>query len=253
MVFLRIQYSKFYLLPKMDSIFEHYKKTGYLHHAHLIEGGTKTLLPILLAALERHMGVVAQGNPDVTILSYESLGINESRDLTEMQSRAGFGAEAGTPKIFVVSARSFTHEAQNALLKTFEEPTAGTHFFIILPRVDAILTTLKSRVVLFDGRRTSVKDEDDTSALAEKFLNGSLEERFALAKKLTDKKTGESVDREKIRRFLDHIERILYTRLAGKKEGSEIFREIFQTKTYLSDRGSSPKMLLEHLAIAIVL
>ncbi|HAT68533.1 MAG: hypothetical protein A2481_02310 [Candidatus Yonathbacteria bacterium RIFOXYC2_FULL_47_9] len=236
----------------MDSIFEHYKKTGYLHHAHLIEGDAKTLVPILLAALERHMGIVAQGNPDVATLFYDSFGINESRDLTEMQSRAGFGAEAGTPKIFVVSAPSFTHEAQNALLKTFEEPTAGTHFFIILPRVDTILPTLKSRVVLSFGHAIS-ENKDDTSTLAEKFLSASLEERFALAKKLTDKKTGESVDRERIRRFLDHIERILYTRLAGKKEGSEIFREIFQTKTYLSDRGSSPKMLIEHLAMAIVL
>jgi hypothetical protein len=235
----------------MDHIFEHYKKTGYLHHAHLIEGDWATLVPVLLAALERHMGIMAQGNPDLSILSYEALGIDEARSLTEMQSRAGFGTKEIARKIFIISTPSFTREAQNALLKTFEEPTAGTHFFIILPHLDTILPTFKSRVTIIDGRRTSAKGEDDTNALAEKFLSASLEERFVMAKKLTDKKTGESVDREKIRRFFDHLERILYTRLAGKKEGSEIFREIFQSKTYLSDRGSSPKMLLEHLAITL--
>lgn len=255
----------------MDHIFEHYKKTGYLHHAHLIEGDQVSLVPILLAALKHHMGISAQGNPDLSVIAHSSFGIDEARALTEMQSRAGFSTENGSRKIFIISALSFTREAQNALLKTFEEPTAGTHFFIILPHLNTILSTLKSRVVLVTPKEQSA--HSDTNALAEKFLGASLEERFAMAKKLTDKKTGESVDREKIRSFLDSLERILYTRLAGrpapclrgqeaglpapmsrqagKKEGSDIFREIFQAKTYLSDRGSSPKMLIEHLAIAI--
>jgi len=237
----------------MFDFLEHYKKTGYLHHAHIIEGESATLAPLLLAALERHMGIVAQGNPDLSTISYDSFGIDEARALTEMQSRAGLSE--GARKIFIVSAPSFTREAQNALLKTFEEPTAGTHFFIILPHFNTILPTLKSRVVLVSPK--DVQNHDDTSALAKKFLDASLEERFAMAKKLTDKKTGEVVDREKIRRVLDHVERILYTRLAGlpaqagKKEGNEIFREIFQAKTYLADRGSSPKMLLEHIAMAL--
>ena len=79
-------------------------------------------------------------------------------------------------------------------------------------------------------------------------------------------KKGEQVDREKIRRILDHSERILYTRMAGPPLGSstpkllgnetskwtgDIFREVYQAKTYLADRGSSPKMLLEHLAMAL--
>ena len=56
----------------MFDFLEHYKKTGYLHHAHLIEGESATLVPLLLAALERHMGIVAQGNPDLSTISYDS-------------------------------------------------------------------------------------------------------------------------------------------------------------------------------------
>ena len=243
----------------MDNLFEHYKKTGYLHHAHVIEGVHGEVVPTLLSALERHMGIAIQGNPDLTVEEYQSLGIDESRDLSLRQSRAGF---ADSKKIFIVSAQSFTREAQNALLKTFEEPTAGTHFFIIIPRRDTILPTLRSRVIVIDGRRTSVNN-DETKVVAEKFLDSNLEQRFAMIKKLTvapkgltrhdsaESKKGEQVDREKIRRILDHIERILYTRTAGRHDTSALFREIYQTKTYLADRGSSPKMLLEHLAIAI--
>ncbi len=247
-----ILYSIFNILPKMDFIFEHYKRTGYLHHAHIIEGVYDEVVPMLLSAIERHMGIVMKGNPDLTVSEYQSFGIAESRELSLRQSRAGFGdSTKGNPlqKIFIISAKSFTREAQNALLKTFEEPTSGTHFFIIIPRLDTILSTLKSRVVLIDGRATSVK-EDATKALAEKFLDSTIEQRFAMIKKLTEVKKGETVDREKIRRILDHIERILYTRMAGKPSG-DIFREIYQTKTYLADRGSSPKILLEHLAIVV--
>jgi hypothetical protein len=70
---------------------------------------------------------------------------------------------------------------------------------------------------------------------------------------MAEKKTGETVDRELFRRVLDHIERILYTRTAGNRDEkiANVFREIFQAKTYLANRGSSPKMLLEHIAIIL--
>ncbi|MEK7538994.1 MAG: hypothetical protein AAB552_04090 [Patescibacteria group bacterium] len=225
----------------MDHIFEHYKKTGYFHHAHVLEGEHEVLVPMILSAVHQHFGIVAQGNPDVTVVHHESFGIDEARGLKEAETRAAFG---GTRKIFIVSADSFTREAQNALLKTFEEPTEGTHFFIVIPRVDAIIATLKSRVVLVPA--TANKGSDDTALLAKKFLDASLEERFAMAKKLADGK-----DREAVRRMLDHIERILYTRLAGQKNTGDVFRDIYQTKTYLADRGSSVKMLLENLAIGL--
>lgn len=237
----------------MDNIFDHYKKTGYLHHAHIIEGAYDEVAPDIIDALARHIGIEVKNNPDLTVAFYVSLGINEARALSDMQTRHPFGDthlndEVGRArKFFIVGAKSFTPEAQNALLKTFEDPTAGTHFFIILPRADTILATLKSRVTITDGRRTSISN-DETKDLAEKFLNSTLAERFASIKKITEHKKGESVDRDLIRRMLDHIERILYTRMAGKPV-KDIFRELYQAKTYLADRGSSPKMLLEHIAM----
>ncbi len=232
----------------MFDFLEHYKKTGYLHHAHIIEGAHSEVAPALVIALARHLGIETKGNPDLTVAYYESLGVDEARALKDKQMRAAFD---GARKIFIIGANSFTHEAQNALLKTFEEPTEGTHFFIILPRAEMLLPTLRSRVLVVSG--TMAGAEDETKVLAEKFLDASLEERFSMIKKLAEKKTGEVVDRELFRRTLDHIERILYTRTAGRRDDAtaDIFREIFQAKTYLATRGASPKMLLEHIAMVI--
>lgn len=232
-----------------------------MHHAYIIEGQKEKIVPILLSAFEQHLGISVQGNPDLAILEYQSLGIDESRDLSLRQSRAGFSAVANkatdglSRKIFIVIAESFTFEAQNALLKTFEEPTPHTHFFVIIPRLHIILPTLCSRVVLISEQNLS-SHKDEARSFVEKFLDSSsLAERFAFIKKLTETKKGEVVDREKIRRILDHLERMLYTRLAGAKTNvlnqSNIFREIYATKKYLADRGSSPKMLLDHLAIEL--
>ncbi|MEK7148567.1 MAG: hypothetical protein AAB770_01485 [Patescibacteria group bacterium] len=231
----------------MDHIFEHYKKTGYLHHAHIIEGAYADIVPKLLFSISKNLGIETKGNPDLSVKLYESLGIDEARELKDAQTRAAFG---GGRKIFISGAESFTHEAQNALLKTFEEPTEGTHFFIIIPRAEMLLPTLLSRVLVVSGKSVP---EDDAKKLAEKFIDSSLEDRFVIAKKMADKKDRETADRELFRRMLDHIERILYTRTVGNKDDttSNIFREIFHAKTYLANRGSSPKMLLEHIAIVL--
>lgn len=231
----------------MDHLFSHYKKTGYLHHAHVIEGIPETVVPLLVEALREHLNIEAQGNPDVTVAYHDSFGIEEARTFKDVQTRAAF---ADGRKIFIVGADSFTIEAQNALLKTFEEPTIGTHFFIILPRAEMLIPTLRSRVLVISR---NIAHKDDTAVLAQKFLDASLADRFAIVKKMAEKKAGETIDRELFRTLLDHIERIFYTRTAGKRDETttHIFREIFQAKTYLADRGASPKMLLEHIAMVI--
>lgn len=238
----------------MDHIFENYKRTGYLHHAHIIEGVYESVAPLLVSALEKHLGIETTGNPDLSVMFYESFGVEEARELKGAQARAPFGER----NIFIIGVESFTQEAQNTLLKTFEEPTVGTHFFIIIPRAEMLLPTLLSRVLVVSGKSGT---EDEAKVLAEKFVDASLEYRFVIAKKMADKKDRETADRELFRRMLDHIERIMYSRTAcesadsrlGRRtvSTSNIFREIFQAKTYLADRGSSPKMLLEHIAIIL--
>jgi DNA polymerase III delta prime subunit len=232
----------------MDNIFEHYNKTGYLHHAYVIEGVHEDLAPRLVSNIEKNLGLIAKNNPDFMVARHDAFSIDEARALKDVQTRAAW---SGTRKIFVIGADSFSHEAQNALLKTFEEPTEGSHFFIIIPRAELLLPTLRSRVLVVPAQDSGV--DDKAKALADKFLESTLENRFAMVKKLAEKKDGDTVDRELFRRILDQIERALHARGKGKSGiiREEVFHEIHQAKNYLATRGASPKMLLEHIAMVI--
>lgn len=227
----------------MDQIFEHYKKTGYLHHAYVIEGLHEEVVPRLVKSIEQHLAISSRANPDFSITRHESFSIDEARALKEVERRAAWG---GDKKIFIIGTLLFPFEAQNALLKTFEEPTSGTHFFIILPRAEILLPTLRSRVLVVDKKGTDTNDE--AREIAQNFLDANLENRFSIIKKLVERK-----DRDLFRRLLDHIEQMLNTRTQGRRSGEvgSIFSEIFQAKIYLATRGSSPKMILEHIAMVV--
>lgn len=231
----------------MKTLFDQYKKTGYLHHAYVVEGMHDVIVPFLLNSLEQNLGIVTKANPDVLVEYFETLGIDEARSIKEAQSTASF---SGKHKFFILCATTMTHEAQNALLKIFEEPTKGTHFFLIIPQKEALLPTLTSRVFLVEDLH--INEDDEARTLAEKFVESSLDARFAMAKKLAEKKGGETLDRGLFRRVFDNIEQILYARTQKDGEvSSQVFREIYLAKMYLADRGSSPKMLLEHIAIVL--
>jgi hypothetical protein len=140
-----------------------------------------------------------------------------------------------------------TVEAQNALLKIFEEPTAGTHFFILTPSVEIFLPTLRSRLVvikqLTDLDGTSPSDMLDRRKLAEKFLAASKTARLALvANIIEEKEKGRAID------FLDELIRAL--RLKTSPETNQaLLAELLHCRDYLSDRSVSLKLILENVAL----
>jgi len=85
---------------------------------------------------------------DVLHVVHESFGINEARSL---QNHAHQSQVTETGRVFVIVTNRFTHEAQNALLKLFEEPPQGTRFFLVLPDTHAIIPTLRSRLQIVDA------------------------------------------------------------------------------------------------------
>src|SRR3989344_699017 len=114
------------------------------HHAYLVEGDTRKLREIALHAAKT-FGVSVAGNPDFHLRSFASLSIDDARALRAFASLRGTGEK----KLFVISAASLTTDAQNALLKLFEEPTADTVFVLLVPH-GAVLPTLRSRLQTLD-------------------------------------------------------------------------------------------------------
>jgi len=102
---------------------------GILHHAYCLDGEKSKLFPELCNFLDSEFCFKTTGNPDFWYGESDTFGIDDGRRLKEMVSKKPFDKAQGK-KIFVLAFNFITNEAQNSLLKIFEEPTEETHFFI---------------------------------------------------------------------------------------------------------------------------
>lgn len=226
----------------MKEIQDIYRKNKSLHHAYLIEGNSDVVVEQICKFIEIDLNFKTQGNPDFWNEKYGSFGIDEARKIKEMQTRKSFGDK----KIFILSCNSMTTEAQNSLLKLFEEPTAGTHFFIVADSSEIFLPTLKSRMLIIKNANQN-KNEGDDSELVENFIKTKKAGRLKLLKNIIEDK-----DKEKAISFLNDLEVILRKKVDfSSKEQAETLREIIKCRNYLNDRSPSVKLLLEHIALIV--
>ncbi|HEY3497666.1 MAG TPA: DNA polymerase III subunit [Polyangiaceae bacterium] len=76
----------------------------------------------------------------------EATGIGIEQVRRVVLTRAGFPPHEGRALVFIVrEADEITVQAANALLKTLEEPHAGTHFILLTSRPSRLLDTIRSR------------------------------------------------------------------------------------------------------------
>ena len=66
-------------------------------------------------------------------------------------------------KYIILGSQSFGIEAQNSLLKVFEEPPKNIEFIIISPTKSNLLPTVRSRLPIFKGKITHETKEFDMS------------------------------------------------------------------------------------------
>lgn len=200
-----------------------------LHHAILIEGNESKAAEIF--ARLSSWGVAIRANPDIFYRTYDTLGIADARELKEIQSEKSLGDK----RFFILRTENFTLEAMQALLKMFEEPNEGNHFFVIVPDVNSIIPTLRSRFFIVYGSHEALKKE------AGDFLKLTKKERLDYVRKFITKEN----DRERAIKLLSGLELAMKQR----QEPINSFQQLWQVRQNLSNRGASVKMLLEHLAL----
>ncbi len=218
-------------------------EAGFFHHAFLVEGDPAVMKATLRDFLENEFRIPTTGNPDFSEQEFISFGIDDGRALKEMQSRHSF--TEGGKKVFVVIANSFTTEAQNSLLKIFEEPTADTHFFILSHSSQFFLPTLLSRIVLVSPQK---RGEKETFGEVVEFLKMPYAERLAFILKIA--KDEKDVSRSE--RLIEDITSFFYQKgTAGKrkKEDMRILELALSYRRYSHSKAPSFKMMLEHLAL----
>lgn len=210
------------------------------HHAVFAEGEISDALALFRKGLEER-GIELQGNPDVIFLHYASLGIGEARELVEISLTAPLKEKK---KTIVLSFDSITREAQNALLKLFEDPNPSVEFLIASQNADALLPTLRSR--LFVVRSEEGKKIRSEEGIAGKFLDLPVGKKLKETEKML-KKYKDAGDKKPIRDFLQSIHLELEK---DPKKNAEALRTTAKSLSYIDDKSASMKLLLESVVLA---
>ena len=225
-----------------------------LHHAYLIEGDRASIHAQIFYFLEE-LKVDTIANPDFYNLSLDSFKIDDARNLKAITNEKSFAISEDSKKIFLISANNFLLEAQNTLLKIFEEPIPNTHFFIVTPSIQIFIPTLLSRfyVIKTSSARQGL---DENTKEAENFIKMPLIKRIEFLKEFLasneddEEENTKDSPRSRALNFLDSLETVLHDKKLSNNT-LDIFEQIFKVRKYLRQPGSATKSLMESVALSI--
>lgn len=122
-------------------------------------------------------------HPNVLWLDEDKMGIEQVRKIKDFLSLKPY--QGNTQVVVVLQADNLSPDAQNAFLKTLEEPPGETIIILGSSSEDKLLSTITSRchVVNLEQKLDATPDV----ARAEKVLSLNMEERFKFVEKLDDK------------------------------------------------------------------
>ncbi len=221
-----------------------------LHHAYFLEGDYDILIPNLLEYLKTDNDLTDE---NILINKIPVIYIENSREIKNNQLMKSDG-----PKIIIIPFDRIILAAQHALLKTLEEPTENTHFFFINRNSNALLPTIKSRMLILKQHGRSETKNDDN--LAYDYLTSDYYGRSELLKDLIAQARGEDDENDEEKasakrllvRFLDSLERILSEKIQSQNyEYAKPIEAIISAKRDLEDASPSIKIIFEHLALIL--
>lgn len=166
-----------------EDIVKHFKSSielGKVSHAYILNGekgvGKKTLASVVAKSLQCESGEpdpcgkcksclqAESGNqPDIIWVSHEkpgSISVDEIR--TQMVNDVDLKPYSSRYKIYIVpDAQLLTTEAQNAMLKTLEEPPEYAIIMLLTNNMDKFLPTILSRCIVLNFRPVEPLDMID--------------------------------------------------------------------------------------------
>ena len=177
-----------------------------------------------------------QQSADVQHFVQDRFSIDDVRTLTLQAAQTAIGSGG---RSFVIVTKNILPEAQNALLKLFEDPPTGVTFHLVLPQESIMLPTLRSRVLVQQDREL----DGDWNDVFKNFLAASYKDRIAIAEDLTKKKE------------VGQIEQIISGALAYASsrvsDNATCAEVVLFVEGYSKAAGASKRMLLEELALSL--
>lgn len=206
-----------------------------LHHANIVlknKGGREFVTNLI----KENLNFETLANPDFFNFETSLFGIDDARTLEKWSIGKPI---SGDTKVCFLIFDSITFEAQNALLKVFEEPPLGTYFFICTEDLGGFLPTFMSRMRVLVGESKKQIEKD----VATEFYNSDINSRLSIIKNIIKKE-----DKILTKEFIKDLENIFYREESDIVSNSKKIKNILIAKTFINMRGSSSKMLLEWLS-----
>ena len=198
------------------------------HHALLFVGDRDMLL--------RKISETHPAGTDIEHIVADTLGIDTVRSLQRHAIRRPLVREK---RCFVLSCGSLTHEAQNGLLKLLEDPPRAAEFALIVSSREILLPTLRSRL-----QEEYVATTPPEALEAEQFLKSTPKERLSLVEQGLK-------DKERARAWAEALVMNLASLSHNGESSVATLRALTDAVGHITRSGSSPKMILEHLALTL--
>jgi len=234
-----------------------------LHHSYIVEGDIESSSSLLLDFLKEKFGKQIE----ILYQEYESFKMEDSLLIHEWHLNR---TVEGQRRFCVISSKYINHDAERTLLKIIEEPKDYTHFFLVVPNASLLLDTIRSRshTIKSDQAKDGPSSLNEGPSFAQKevesFLKMNLKDKLELIGKIV--KSHEDDEGGALRfhatLFLNFLEKYFYEKLKNlevrlpememeDRDIMKILEEINEKRKYLATPGSSPKMILEHMAIML--
>ena len=224
------------------------------HHAYLYAGERSKGLRAARSFAESSLGLRGAANPDYIVFEYGLFSIENARRVFVLAQQSSV---AGGPRCIVLAVGRLFHEAQNALLKLFEEPIEGTTLVLIVPSEGIVLPTLRSRLLALPSNE--IDSNSGEEGIASTFLSASAPERTKLVAQLlarskSDKDTEKQEARLQAAEILDALTRAAYdARQKGDdtKETALLLRDLTRFAPLMHERSAPLKLIFEHLLLVM--
>jgi hypothetical protein len=222
------------------------------HHAYLYAGDRAEGIEAGRAYAADALGLTGANHPDVAVFEYGLFSVADARRV------AGFANQVpleGDRKLIAIAAGRIFHEAQNALLKLFEEPTEGTTLVLIVPAEGILLPTLLSRLLPLPGGETGKR----IPLAARAFLDAAPAEREKLAAKLVARTKSSNEDEKQAARLeaVSLVSGLMLAAHEARKSAKDtreldlFLRDLDRFLPILHERSAPLKLILEHLLIVL--
>jgi hypothetical protein len=229
------------------------------HHAYFIAGETEEGIQAAYEFVEAELGITTTSNADVMTLRHGLLSVDDARALRAL---ADLSPTTGSQKALIVSASRLFHEAQNALLKLFEEPPEGTTIILVLPAEGLLLPTLRSRLLPLPSKGMAGKASSQLPKEAGDFIYASKTEREKIIEKILTRTKSDKDDEKQVARLsaihilegliLQTHEQWLVETNAGKKKTLRLFLDDLDAfMPILHERSAPLKLIFEHILITM--